>query len=320
MTTAFGDVTPGVRFNDDANGRSSPHGHTVTNPDAVASVPVTFSATAAASAGTPARPATVTSMVWPAMGLSPVYPRWGPSGRVSSTRLGLAATIVGAAGAPGAAGVTVVVALMVGAGAKAPFPPWFAVTVHAPGPATTTTRALSPVPVHAPVATRPTSRPVVACAATGNELPGATVAGGAVVNAIVWGRPGPSTMAMHCWQLPNEPSGFETLTDTCGTDGLGITLSVAVTSVDDTTTVSVTVACPASITVALTDAPGWKLVPVMRRCTVEPLAICATPRSVMVTIGNRAVAIVPRAAVPPAGTSARTDDPAPTPPPTWETS
>ena len=57
--TAFGVVNPApVKFTFDAVGTATPHGNTVKNPGPVVFVAVTFNATDAALAGTPARPPT----------------------------------------------------------------------------------------------------------------------------------------------------------------------------------------------------------------------------------------------------------------------
>src|SRR5215831_6406527 len=90
--TLFGTFCPAAKFRFDANGRGSPHGHTVTNPAPPGSVTVTFSTAAAASTGTPARPATDNSVVEPA-GRTP-NPAPAPStvtlpGRLSNNRAGL---------------------------------------------------------------------------------------------------------------------------------------------------------------------------------------------------------------------------------------
>ena len=93
--TLFGTFAPAVKFRFDANGRGSPHGHTVTNPDPSGSVTVTFNTAAAASAGTPARPVTCNSVVDDA-GRTPI-PAPTPStvtlpGRLSNNRAGLTGT------------------------------------------------------------------------------------------------------------------------------------------------------------------------------------------------------------------------------------
>ena len=72
--TVLGIVCAATRFRFDAFGRAEPHGHTVTNPGADASTPVTFNTTADASAGTPPDPATCNSIVSPAAGCPPEYP------------------------------------------------------------------------------------------------------------------------------------------------------------------------------------------------------------------------------------------------------
>ena len=56
--TAFGIVCPATTFRLEASGRGNPQGNTVTKPGPLASVAVTFSTTALASAGIPALPPT----------------------------------------------------------------------------------------------------------------------------------------------------------------------------------------------------------------------------------------------------------------------
>src|SRR5262245_39293766 len=87
--TRLGVVAPATRLRLDTVGRATPQGQTVTNPLALASVPVTLSTTAAASAGTWLVPVPVTfsSTTPPTPGFGPVYPV-AASGRVSSNRSG----------------------------------------------------------------------------------------------------------------------------------------------------------------------------------------------------------------------------------------
>ena len=66
LTTAFGTTEPATKLRFDANGRSDPHGYTVTNPALFASTTVTFNTTAAAPPGTPPRPVTCNSVTEPA--------------------------------------------------------------------------------------------------------------------------------------------------------------------------------------------------------------------------------------------------------------
>jgi hypothetical protein len=80
--TAFGITAPATKFRFDAVGRLSPFGNTVTYPPAVGCTAVTFSATAAASTGTP--PTFVTAIVRAVF--AGIHP---PLLRVSTTRNGV---------------------------------------------------------------------------------------------------------------------------------------------------------------------------------------------------------------------------------------
>ena len=117
----LGIVEPATKLRVDAVGRGLPHGNTVTYPAPWASVTVTFSAAAAASAGTPALPVTCISVTEPAAANPAPSPPPSTvdalgSVRVSNNRAGTNATYDAAEGLKvggetgsrgGATGVTV---------------------------------------------------------------------------------------------------------------------------------------------------------------------------------------------------------------------
>ena len=87
-TTAFGTVCPGTKFKLDARGRSVPAGHTVTKPDAVGSVTVTFNATAPSTvSGRFPRPCTTRSRCSPGPSAIPPSPSRVSINRDGVTRL-----------------------------------------------------------------------------------------------------------------------------------------------------------------------------------------------------------------------------------------
>ena len=94
---AFGTVEPATELRLDAVGGFEPHGYTVAYPGACASVAVTFSTTADASAGMAARPVTCTWVELPP-GRTPIPldcpSNVRPPGRESNNRAGTSATSV----------------------------------------------------------------------------------------------------------------------------------------------------------------------------------------------------------------------------------
>src|SRR5436190_20685717 len=97
-TTRLATVCPAAKLSDDALGRGSPVGHVVRYPLASALATVRFTNTALTPCGTPSRPATTSSVVMPARGVTLPL--------VSSNRAGVSGVnFAGPAGGVGSGGV-----------------------------------------------------------------------------------------------------------------------------------------------------------------------------------------------------------------------